>query len=265
MSYNENSETHKTRSSSKTSYGKKISDDDENYGNGSDSEITTMTSLSGIELGINTATAITKLPESLFDAPKAQIIDILSYRELNWIVSALSVRGQRNRTKDDLFNALINRIGDLWGELHAMASQIVKNHKPSSSRTQKSKATKTVSVQPSSYAPRTPFDPRLAEVLSDLYMSPASNWSDILITATSDESENYIKSLQSIIPDEQSQRQSPSARDNMLLQYIMGPYRLSTEYLNKFQSSISVYQKMADQHKDNEAENVADTKVPKNK
>ena len=232
----------------KGNVSKKIIEEESNNNNSTlDPELVTpLTSLEGIELISGASAAISKLPENLTDFPKDLLIETLNYKELNFIINALGIKLFRNRTKLEMITAIISRVGNLWGEIRNLAltkkitsSNSLKQLKP------KINTKNSLNMNNHLLQPRSPFDPRLSDLLSDMYMSPSSNWNDILLTYTAEESKLYLSTFQSIRPIEEIPKVGITIRDNFLLQYITGPIKVTNDYIQKFQNEIQVFQKMS--------------------
>lgn len=202
----------------------------------SEIQIFPLTTVNSIIFTDSFCSAVVRLPQNLLKS-KSDCVELLSYREFNHIVSTLGMKNMKNRTKQEMLNAIIFRTGSLWPEIHSRCQQLIKIIDPPPEAPKKeSKSKKAQNQIQIPRQPRTPFDPRLAQILSDLYMSPTESWNDFLVTSNPDETKSLIDAIKSIRSEEVELSNTTFPTDSFILQYISGQSRITNSYLNQFKA-----------------------------
>lgn len=175
----------------------------------------------------------------------------LSYREIHLILASFGIKWVKTRSKPEMLNAIAMRAGNIWSEIYTRCQQTLK-HNEQVKKEQKQKAKQNLQFQSIPRVNRTPFDPRLAEILADLYMSPTGNWNDFLVTSTPEESRELMEAIKSIRPEGAEPSNSTFPIDSFLLQYIAGQSRITDSSLSKFLTSAEDLNNMINSLKKNE-------------
>ena len=175
----------------------------------------------------------------------------LSYREFNTLISGFGLKLGRNRTKNDMIEIIYEYLKDLWPEIHQIASL----HKPNKSSEDGSERTGKSSSKPSRdkdqnkqksteemlilEKDRTPFDPRLATTVKDMFLSPESNWDDVLMMVPPEEATDYKKAFKKVVPPNELIPIRQNENRTFLLQYCNGPTRGTTFSLTQLEDVSS--------------------------
>ena len=188
-------------------------------------------SLDEIELDPFVGTIILKLPLDLHELKKETAENLLSFREFSAILNSFNLKLPRNRTKTDMINMLVTFVGDLWPEVHFHCKELVEGYNVAVAQERKNQDRPLLprnykineDVKTNSSFKRTPFDPHFAQIISEMYMAPQASWPEILETLPLKEASKFHKVFHSIQPAQILSKNETAQRDNLLLQYIIGP------------------------------------------
>jgi hypothetical protein len=215
-----------------------------------DNSVQPATSVKQIVMTEQISQILRKLPPKKEDLTFDNVKEALSYRDFTSLLSGLSLKAPRNRTKMDMIVSIVTYIQNIWPELYNVACEYARqNDKPRAEQRQtrvlsRTRSGSTERIQSQESEPsssqiietkRLPFDSRLAGNVADMYMSAKSNWEEILMTATPIESDMFCNVFRKIAPEEAPVPPRCSRIDSLMVQYCLGPTKNATQSLNHLQ------------------------------
>lgn len=198
-------------------------------------DITVLNSIDQLAITESLAKIVVKLPAETEEMIPDKIKDLLSFRDFTSILNGFGLKVPRNRTKLEMISSILTFAGDFWPEIHRIAENVLSSvNKRTTTKEQDHTQSKEASKRQNVIDVRTPFDPRLASVISEMYMSPRSNWREITDTIPTKEAKKLEHVFGEIIPETIPNTSISDRRDSLIMQLLAGQTRSTSFALNKF-------------------------------
>ena len=197
------------------------------------------------------ARIIIKLPAETEEMIPDKIKDLISFRDFTSILNGFGLKVPRNRTKIDMISSILSFAGDYWPEIHRIAENILyrttRNVPQAKSEVipsqEDNKKTKMLNF---SDERRRPFDSQLASLISQTYMSPRSNWKEIMDTVATDEAKKLETVFSAIIPETIPNNSISTRRDSLTMQFLAGQIRSTSHALDEFDVNFKKLNKFSE-------------------
>ena len=221
-------------------------------------DLTKLSSIAQFSMTKVLAGIVLRLPRKFPDSNIDELKDIVSFRELSALLSALAVKLPRSRSKMEMLEWLQAKTSNIWVDLYELASETlssnneddvqednrVNERKIIQEKEKENIFTKNGENYQDSLISqkRKPFDARLANIISSMYLSPRSNWEDILSAVPSKDAQRYTSTFSAIVPESIPENVSTDKRDIFLFQYTVGEAKNTLKALKELDDKCKDFQ-----------------------